>query len=425
MKRVENLVIGAGLMGITTAYELIQRGQSVTVIDQLSAPASSASYANAGMLTPSMPEPWNGPGVYKNLVKSLFNPQASMRLRWSAIPDLMSWGMKFLRYSSKSHFDRACRDNYYLTSYSLKKTQELSEKLGLEYCRGKEGTLSIFQEQDDFQGKSNLCDSLRQYGMKCRVIGPDEIISLVPALESMKPKIYKGIHFFNDEFGDAHLFCTEIEKEFIKSGGKVQYNETAEEIVIHDNEVVGVKTNNEFIEADRVVLAAGAVSPKILKKVGLNLDVKPAKGYSLTVHVDNLKKQLPLPVLDDSQNIVFTPLGNRLRMVSTAEFAGFDTSIDQNRIEMMLKSLKKILPSVHELVNESSAIPWAGLRPMSSDGKPFIGWSGIRGLFVNCGQGPLGWTLAMGSANLAADIITEREASIDPELFSLSRSRSS
>ena len=153
--------------------------------------------------------------------------------------------------------------------------------------------------------------------------------------------------------------------------------------------------------------------------------MKPAKGYSLTVHVDNLKEQLPLPVLDDSQNIVFTPLDNRLRMVSTAEFAGFDTSIDKSRIEMMFKSLKKILPGIHELINESDAIPWAGLRPMSSDGKPFIGWSGIRGLFVNCGQGPLGWTLAMGSANLTADIITETEASIDPELFSLSRSRNS
>ena len=421
MNKKKTLVIGAGLMGITSAYELMLRGHEVTLIDELDSPASSASYANAGMLTPSMPEPWNGPGVYKNLIKSLFNADASMRLRWHAIPGLMDWGIKFLKYSSKPHFEKACRDNFYLTSFSLKKTQETAERLNLEYCRGKLGTLSIFRQAEDFLVKQSLYQSLNEMGMNCDVLEAEEIIHLVPALSEMKSEIYKGIHFHEDEFGDAHLFCCELLENFIDGGGEVKYGEAVKKVNIKNEKVIGITTSNGLIESDNILVCAGAKSPIILGTANINLDVKPAKGYSVTTEIQGLKELLPLPVLDDSMNIVFTPLGNRLRMVSTAEFAGYDNSIDKKRIEMMLESLNKILPRVFSKVNKDNILPWTGHRPMSCDGKPFIGESKIKGLYVNCGQGPLGWTLAMGSANLIADIITRKKPAIDPMLFSMSR----
>ena len=421
MNKKKILVIGAGLMGITSAYELLVRGYEVTLIDELDSPASSASYANAGMLTPSMPEPWNGPGVYKNLIKSLFNSDASMRLRWHAIPGLMDWGIKFLKYSSKSHFEKACRDNFYLTSFSLKKTQEIAERLNLEYCRGKSGTLSIFRQAEDFLVKQGLYQSLNEMGMNCDVLEAEEIIHLVPALSEMKSEIYKGIHFHEDEFGDAHLFCCELLENFIDGGGEVKYGEAVKKVNIKNEKVIGINTSNDFIESENILVCAGAKSPIILGTANINLDVKPAKGYSVTTEIQGLKELLPLPILDDSMNIVFTPLGNRLRMVSTAEFAGYDNSIDKKRIEMMLESLNKILPRVFSKVNKDNILPWTGHRPMSCDGKPFIGESKIKGLYVNCGQGPLGWTLAMGSANLIADIISRKKPAIDPMLFSMNR----
>ena len=421
MNKKKILVIGAGLMGITSAYELMVRGYEVTLIDELDSPASSASYANAGMLTPSMPEPWNGPGVYKNLIKSLFNSDASMRLRWHAIPGLMDWGIKFLKYSSKSHFEKACRDNFYLTSFSLQKTQETVERLNLEYCRGQLGTLSIFRQEEDFLVKQSLYRSLNEMGMNYDILEAEEIAHLVPALSEMRSEIYKGIHFHEDEFGDAHLFCCELLENFIDGGGKVKYGEVVTKINIKNEKVIGIYTSNDFIESDNILVCAGAKSPIILKTADINLDVKPAKGYSVTTEIQGLNELLPLPVLDDSMNIVFTPLDNRLRMVSTAEFAGYDNSIDNKRIDMMLKSLKKILPRVSSRVNKDKILPWTGHRPMSCDGKPFIGESKINGLYVNCGQGPLGWTLAMGSANLVADIITRKTPDIDPTLFSMNR----
>ena len=237
----------------------------------------------------------------------------------------------------------------------------------------------------------------------------------------MKSEIYKGIHFHEDEFGDAHLFCCELLENFIDGGGEVKYGEVVSKINIKNEKLIGITTSNGLIESDNILVCAGAKSPIILGTANINLDVKPAKGYSVTTEIQGLKELLPLPVLDDSMNIVFTPLGNRLRMVSTAEFAGYDNSIDKKRIEMMLESLNKILPRVFSRVNKDNILPWTGHRPMSCDGKPFIGESKIKGLYVNCGQGPLGWTLAMGSANLIADIITRKKPAIDPMLFSMSR----
>jgi len=417
----ENLVIGAGLMGVTSAYELLMRGHSVTLIEELEAPALVTSFANAGMLTPSMPEPWNGPGVYKNLVKSLFNPSASMRLRWHAIPSLMGWGIKFLKYSSAAHFKAACHENFHLTSYSLKKTQEIAQKLDLQYCRGSKGTISIFRNHEDFAFKESLYQSLAALGMKCRILSPSEIVSMLPSLAGMQPELYKGIHYHEDEFGDAHLFCRELCKKFIEAGGKIKYGISVKSIALKNDQVIGVNTQDGFLRGNRVVVAAGTKSPTILKTADVHLDVKPAKGYSVTMKIDDHKIMPSLPMLDDAMNVVFTPLGNRLRMVGTAEFAGFDTSIDPVRINRLFEMLKMVFPDIANSINRDDAELWAGLRPMSCDGKPFIGECEIKGLFVNSGQGPLGWTLAMGSANMLADIVSDVATTIDARPFSMNR----
>ncbi|HJL93422.1 MAG TPA: FAD-dependent oxidoreductase [Woeseiaceae bacterium] len=417
----ENLVIGAGLMGVTSAYELLMRGHSVTLIEELEAPALVTSFANAGMLTPSMPEPWNGPGVYKNLVKSLFNPSASMRLRWHAIPSLMGWGIKFLKYSSAAHFKAACHENFHLTSYSLKKTQEIAQKLDLQYCRGSKGTISIFRNHEDFAFKESLYQSLAALGMKCRILSPSEIVSMLPSLAGMQPELYKGIHYHEDEFGDAHLFCRELCKKFIEAGGKIKYGISVKSIALKNDQVIGVNTQDGFLRGNRVVVAAGTKSPTILKTADVHLDVKPAKGYSVTMKIDDHKIMPSLPMLDDAMNVVFTPLGNRLRMVGTAEFAGFDTSIDPVRINKLFEMLEMVFPDIANSINRDDAELWAGLRPMSCDGKPFIGECEIKGLFVNSGQGPLGWTLAMGSANMLADIVSDVATTIDARPFSMNR----
>jgi len=416
-----NLVIGAGLVGITSAYELLKRGQSVTLLEQQEGPALGASFANAGMLTPSMSDPWNSPEVYKYLAKSLFNPSSFMCLRLNAIPSLIGWGAKFLHYSSESYYNAALKDNFNLTTYSLRKTQEIADKYDLQYCRKSKGTLSIFNTSKDFAVKENLYKKLSKLGLKGSILTPDEIISLVPSLASMRSQLYKGIHYHQDESGDAHLFCKALLAKYLEAGGQIRYGVSVKSLAISNKKITGVNTESEFIPATRVVVASGANSPAILKSANINLDVKPAKGYSLTINVDGVSGLPSLPVVNDAMNVVVTPLGNRLRLVGTAEFAGLDLSIDK-RMTTLFEMFECMYPEIASQVDRDSALPWAGLRPMSCDGKPFIGASKIKDLYVNSGQGPLGWTLAMGSANLLADIMLGYPTEINAKPFSMQRS---
>ncbi len=422
---MHTIVIGGGLMGLTTAHVLRERGEAVSVVESRDAVALETSFANGGMLTPSMPEPWNSPGVYRHLAASLFDPRSSMKLRVGAIPSLFGWGVRFLRHSSQRHYDAACADNYALAGYSLTKTQEITERLSLEYCRGDRGTLSVFRSANDFAEKESVCKHLARLGMRYETVGVDDMLILAPALNEIRHEIYNGIHYPADEHGDAQLFCQGLAQKFVEAGGTLHLGTQVRDIVIRQNRVAALKTTRGELAGDRVVVAAGVCSPALLRHVGLTLGVKPVKGYSVTVNVAGIDGVPNLPVLDDSMHAGVTPLGDRLRMVGTAEFTGFDTSINTVRTNNLLTMFQNMLPAIAAQVDPAETKPWAGLRPMSFDGKPFIGRTPIDGLFVNCGQGHLGWTMAMGSAHLLADVVLSEQPELDPLAFAFERAAGS
>jgi D-amino-acid dehydrogenase len=417
---VTTLVIGAGLLGLCTAKSLLARGEKVRVLEAREGVALETSFANGGMLTPSLPEPWNDPGVHRHLAASLFDPKSGMKLRVHAVPSLFFWGVRFLRNSAPSRYYRACEDNFRLASYSLAATQAVTRELNLQYSQASGGTLSVFRNERDLNAKKAVSDRLAVLGMRYSLLDSAGVVALEPSLADVGHKLVAGIHFGDDECGDAQLFCVALAGALRKSGVSIDTGVRVTQIVQSNGRVNGVRVGSELIDADRVVLAAGPDSRRLLKPLGISLPVQPAKGYSVTIDISGITGGPRIPVLDDSMHAGITPLDHRLRLVGTAEFTGFNKRLDQVRIDNLFDLLKALFPAIDARIDRQKALPWTGLRPMSADGKPIIGRTSVEGLYLNTGHGHLGWTMAMGSADLLADLMQGRAPAIDPGPFSFS-----
>ena len=414
---MQTLVIGGGLIGLATAQVLIERGEQVRVIEAREGVGLETSFANGGMLTPSMSEPWNGPGVYRDLAASLLRPSPSMQLRFRAIPSLVWWGIAFLRNSTPDRFFAAIEDNYRLAIYSRDKTHSLAEKRKLAYDQIDAGTLCVFRDEGEMADRWAINDHLASCGMTFRELGRDDIVTIEPLLDDVADKLVGGFWYPDDASGDAHLFCRELARLIVEQGGEIDCNIQVSSILERNGKVCGVDTNRGRIDADRVVVAAGALSPALLRPLGHSLAVKPAKGYSLTFNCDGLGALPGAPIVDESSHAAVSPFGDRIRIVGTAEFDGFDKSIKRFRLDHLFGVLDGLLPQLASKLSRNDGQAWAGLRPMSSDGRPFIGPTGIAGLYVNSGHGALGWTMAMGSAHLLVDQILQLPTEIDDQPF--------
>lgn len=421
MSRRNVIVIGGGLIGVSTAYELARRGYSTTLLEAREGVALETSYANGGLLTPSMSDPWNAPGIHRQVIPSLIDPTAPMRLRPSALPALISWGMKFLAGSQRAKYMTATRANYSLAKYSLQCTSNLRTALGLQYDEGLRGTLKVFRDTNAMAGPLALAKELESLGLRFVVLDRDAVIDAEPALHDIREQIAGALQFPNDESGDAHKFSAEISTAFVRAGGAVKSVTRVSEIRARRGSVTSVVANDEEIAAETVVVAAGHATAPMVQQLGIKLPIAPAKGYTITFDASGIDSRPLVPVIDDALHAAITPLGTRLRVAGTVEFAGADTRIRPERIDNLMKLLAAVYPRVAAQLDVTRGRAWAGLRPMSADGRPFIGGTRVKGLYINAGHGHLGWTLASGSARLLTDLIAGERPQIDPEPYRITR----
>ena len=416
------LVIGGGLIGLATAQALQDRGQSdIVVIEARDGVALETSFANAGIMTPSMSDPWNGPGVHWQLLASFFNSQSAMKLRLRALPSLVNWGLRFLRHSSPARHSRATELNFLLSDYSVRQTRRLRDRLGLRYDCSDVGTLKVFRNADAMRGPLALALHLAPLGLQVNELSRDETIAAEPALAPIAAQLVGALRFPDDAAGDAHQFCRALEHALRQSGVELRCGVKIKALRVRDNRVRGVISDQGAIDAERVVVAAGCWSPQLLQPVGVSLPIKPAKGYSLTIDLHGVESRPRIPIVDDAMHAAVTPMGERLRIGGTAEFAGFDARIDSRRIDNLKNLTRAIYPRLAEQIDFGLARAWTGLRPMSCDGVPFISATRIDGLYVNAGHGHLGWTMAVGSGELLADQMLSRAPALDPAPFRVQR----
>ncbi len=410
----DTIVIGAGLAGVSTFHELVKAGQKVLLVDSRGEIASGASHANGGMLTASMPDPWNGPGVFGHLLSSLFDPKAAMKLHFSSIPGLTVWGLEFLRNSTLARHQHAVLANFKLASFSVAETLKLDGTAVPEGILQPTGALKVFQEDAPYQSQLAIADMLVPHGLRYEQLTRDQVIDLEPNMRASNDLIKCGIYYPDDVSGDAAQFCHELASHAEKAGGVIRLASPVHKIIVKDGKARGVVTGGEVVTAANVVLCGGEQSPDLTKPLGLRLPIKPVKGYSLTIDTSDWEERPRIPVIDDAMHAAITPLGDKMRVVGTAEFAGRDRKLSRPRIDNLFDLLKRVYPHLGAAVEESSAVPWAGFRPMSSDGLPLIGPTRIDGLWINSGHGHLGWTMAVGSACLLAAQMQNRRPPIDP-----------
>lgn len=415
----DTIVIGGGLMGVTTAWELAQRGVRVTLLEAENDLATEASYANGGLLTASMSDPWNSPGVGTHLVKSFFDPGAAIKLRLKAIPSLTVWGLRFLRNSSAKRHLQTTRCNFELSDYSVRETMRLGSQLGINFEASDHGTLKIFANEAAAEGPIALSEALRDLGAEYELLGPDGVVNRDPELVHAKDKIACGIYYKNDAAGDAKIFVRSLAEHARRAGVDIRTGHRVKRINTSSGKVSSVSTESGRIDADNVVVATGAVSPKLAAPLGVSVPVQPAKGYSVTVDMTNWLTRPALPVIDDAMHAGFIPIGDKLRLAGTAEFARFDSVLSQERIDNLYNLFTRVYPHLATQIDKATAEPWTAFRPMCATGRPLIGPCGPDGLWINTGHGHLGWTMAVGSAKLLAAQMVGEATPVDKEAFLL------
>ncbi|MFW0776787.1 MAG: D-amino acid dehydrogenase [Rickettsiales bacterium] len=403
------LILGAGLLGVSTAYELGKRGFNVTVLERQPECAAEGSYSNGAQLSYSHAEPWASHFILPKLPFWLLNPKAPLIFSPRADWHMNKWIAGFLRNCTPARARRNCLTILRLGLYSKQEYARIRKETGIEFSFSDNGILRIYTTQADFDHAKKHSAFQAKFGCTERILSRDQCITLEPSLEHSSGTIVGGIHAIMDEVGDAYEYCHALEKVAeTKYGVKFIYGANIQELLEKDGKITSVTTDKETYEADSFVMAMGPHSPIFLRQVGIDTSIYPMKGYSITMEANEF---CPISsITDNSHKIVLTRIGNRLRVAGTAELSGYNNGINMKRVTPIIDAAKELLPKANW---DQEIQSWACLRPTTPDGPPLLGKTPYSNLFLNTGHGTLGWTQAAGSASIVADIIEGNEPQIN------------
>lgn len=406
------LVIGAGVIGTTTAWYLAEAGHEVTVVDRQPGAGQETSFANGGQISVSHAEPWANPGAIKKVIGWLGREDAPLLFRWRLDPELFRWGWQFMRECSPSRTRQNIRAIVALASYSRKSLIELRGSTGIAYDQLTRGILHFYTDQREFEGAAMAAEVMRDFGLDRSQVDAADCVRIEPALADARAMIVGGHYTPSDESGDAHLFtrnlaalarergvCFEYGVPIVRLRGAADRIEFAE------------RYNGERVQADAYVVACGSFSNALVNPLGMRLPIYPAKGYSATLTLADDENFAPtVSLTDDGHKLVFSRLGNRLRIAGTAEMNGYGMGLNAIRCEAITTRTHEIFPHLRTV---GDPVYWTGLRPATPSNVPLVGATRMKNLFLNTGHGTLGWTMSCGSSRALADMISGRRPEVD------------
>jgi D-amino-acid dehydrogenase len=403
-------VLGAGVVGVTSAWYLAADGHEVTVIDRQPLPAQETSFANGGQISVSHAEPWANPQAPLKALKWLGREDAPLLWRLRADPAQWAWGLRFLRECTAARARANVGAIVRLGLASRTALQSLRRELALEYDHLERGILHFYTDPAEFEHALPQAALMREFGCDRVPKTAAECLAIEPALAGSRVPVVGGTYTAGDESGDARRFTEALAQHAAARGVRFRYGETVTALLREGDRLAGVRLGSgETLCAEMTVLALGSYSPLLLRPLGLRLPVYPAKGYSATLTLPPGTAAPSVSLTDDGHKIVISRLGQALRVAGTAEFNGYDTSLNAARCAALLTRTREIFPS---LATVSQVDYWAGLRPATPGNVPLIGdmaAAGLAGLWLNTGHGTLGWTLSCGSARLLADLAAGRD----------------
>lgn len=409
------LVLGAGIIGVTTAWSLRESGHNVRVIERRAEAGLETSFANAGQVSAHLADPWSNPSTLRTAMTWLLRDDTPLVFRPRADIHQWKWLAKFLRECVQSRYHQNLIHLANLGLYSRGALQSIRATTGIPYDSGQNGILLFFTNATALQGAAAAARKLAQFGIRREVLSADQCLDIEPALRSVETELKGGIYSRADETGDAFKFTQQLASRAQQGGVRFDYGTTIRQIHLDNNKIQSVEVEHadgqiEHCRADQYVLCLGPSSAALARKIGISLDIYPVKGYSVTVPVTDESAACNMGLTDASQKIAFSRLGNRVRATGIAEIAGYDLSIDPKRCQQILDRANALFPGG---IDASQARYWAGLRPMTPSNLPYIGRSRYPNLLLNTGHGTIGWTQSCGSARAITEIIAGRKPDCD------------
>lgn len=404
-------VLGAGVVGVTTAYELASDGHEVIVIDRQEKAAMETSFSNAGMVSPGHAYTWASPRAPKILWQSLFRDDVALRLKPRLDPRMWAWCLRFLKECPADRARINTSNKARLCLYSQERFAEINRRLDISYDRQTKGAIYVYRDKEHFDRGVSAMGVLTDSGVTLKPVTTEEAVAIEPALAPDSANIAGAIYCPTDESGDCHVFTNALARHASEHlGVDFRWQTEIKRFRTEGDRIVAVETNKGDVTADLYVLALGSFSPDLARPLGLTMPIYPVKGYALTVPIEGHNGAPSLPGVDEKYLIAWSRLGNRMRVTATAEFAGFDRSISERDFAHMTATVRRLFPNGGAY---DKATKWAGLRPMTPRGTPMLGKSPKSNLILNTGHGHIGWTMSMGSARIVADVVAGKKPAID------------
>jgi D-amino-acid dehydrogenase len=388
-------VLGAGVIGTTTAWYLRQMGHDVRVLDRREGPGLETSFANGGQISADHAAPWAKPGVPLQALQWMMREDSPLLFRPRADPAQWRWGLAFLRNCTAARYRENAARLQRLGRYSRGELRTLTRQTGLEYDRVGRGILVLYTEGRAFEP-----------GWKT----PEECIAIEPAVASLRDRLVGGHYLPEDESGDAYKFTTGLAKLCEAQGVAFDFDVDIQGFIFEKQKITGIRTSKALIQADAYVLALGSYSPLLAREIGLHLPIYPLKGYSVTMPVKEPAAAWQVSLSDEAHKLVLSRMGDRLRIAGTAELSGYDKALNTVRCEAIVRRVMQLFPDAGD---PSRAEYWTGLRPATPSNLPCVGATKYPNLFLNTGHGTLGWTHACGSGRIVADLVSGRRPEIE------------